>query len=104
MELIPEMERLIHLIARAFAKTHGSENPDIYADTVVAHARTLADIPAEDSTEKTTEELAAPQAAPVPELGALNTVQNEDGTAETSYAPAQTEAAAEPSSTEQPAQ
>lgn len=63
MELIPEMERLIHLIARAFAKTSGSENPDTYADTVVAHARTLADVPAEDPTEKTTEELASPPAA-----------------------------------------
>lgn len=63
MELIPEMERLIHLIARAFAKTSGSENPDVYADTVVAHARTLADVPAEDPTEKTTEELASPTPA-----------------------------------------
>jgi hypothetical protein len=60
MELIPEMERLIHLIARAFAKTSGSESPDTYADTVVAHARALADVPAEDPTEKTTEQLASP--------------------------------------------
>lgn len=78
MELIPEMERFMHLIARAIAKTHGSENPDTFADTVVAHARTLADVPAEDPTEKTTEQLASPPALePAPEVPAADQPHNE---------------------------
>lgn len=85
MELIPEMERFIHLIARAFAKTAGSENPDVYADTVVAHARTLADVPAEDPTEKTTETLSDPKGGERVELGPLKTVHYADGSSATGY-------------------
>lgn len=42
MELTKDVESLIHLIARAFAKTAGSETPEVHADVVLEHAKALA--------------------------------------------------------------
>lgn len=42
MELIKDMEAFIHLVAQAFARARGDEQPHIFADVVVGHARDIA--------------------------------------------------------------
>lgn len=42
MVLTTEAENLIHLIARAFAKTNGISGPHVFANNLLAHARTEA--------------------------------------------------------------
>lgn len=42
MELITEMEAFMHLFAQALAKAKGDEQPHIFADVVVGHARDIA--------------------------------------------------------------
>lgn len=41
MNLTADYEALVHLIARAFARTHGSEDTSAFADTVVEHAKAI---------------------------------------------------------------
>lgn len=41
MILTKELEDFLHLTARAFAKTSGSETPHVFADTVLEHAKAL---------------------------------------------------------------
>jgi hypothetical protein len=57
MELTKDFESLIHLIARAFARTAGSETPEVHADVVLEHAKAIA---AEDAQKSAPAE-AAPQ-------------------------------------------
>lgn len=68
MELIKDMEAFIHLVAQAFAKARGDEQPHIFADTVVGHARDLAakDEKTNEITEAVMKEPEAPaeQASP----------------------------------------
>jgi len=42
MELIKDMEAFMHLFAQALAKAKGDEQPHIFADVVVGHARDIA--------------------------------------------------------------
>jgi len=58
--LTEEYEKLVHLIAQAFAKTHGAEEPHIFADTVLEHAKTLSTDAAKP------EEVKAPEAPEAP--------------------------------------
>ena len=42
MVLTADVESLIHLIARALAKTSGNQAPHVFADVVLEHAKALA--------------------------------------------------------------
>jgi hypothetical protein len=42
MFLTDELEKMIHLIAQAFARTHGAEDATPFADTVLEHAKAIA--------------------------------------------------------------
>lgn len=42
MNLTQEMKDFVHLIARALAKTSGSQTPEVFADVVLEHALALA--------------------------------------------------------------
>lgn len=61
MELTKDVESLIHLIARAFAKTAGSETPEVHADVVLEHAKAIA---AEDVQKAAPAPVAEAPAAP----------------------------------------
>jgi hypothetical protein len=42
MNLTQEMKDFVHLMARALAKTSGSQTPEVFADVVLEHAVALA--------------------------------------------------------------
>ena len=42
MNLTQEMKDFVHLMARALAKTSGSQTPEVFADVVLDHAVALA--------------------------------------------------------------
>jgi hypothetical protein len=64
MEFTQDVEALVHLIARAFAKAKGDVMPHLFADVVVEHAKALAaDKPAEVAPVEPAPIPAAPEAA-----------------------------------------
>jgi hypothetical protein len=63
MLLTDELKVVIHLIAHAIARTHGSEDATPFADTVLEHAEAIAaDMPGEKAvdTAPAVESLPAP--------------------------------------------
>lgn len=92
MFLTEETEKLIHLIARAFAKTAGSLTPHVFADTMLEHAKAeaAAPVPAEQ---------VAAEAADAPLNPALTDAHPTEGH---DAAPSSTEPAAAPEAIQPP--
>lgn len=65
MEFTKDVEALIHLISRAFARTHGQvDSAETYAGTVVEHAKAIA---GEDASKQVAPDVpAAPAVAATP--------------------------------------
>lgn len=42
MVLTEELQKVVHLIAQAIARTHGAEDAAPFADTVLEHAKAIA--------------------------------------------------------------
>lgn len=63
MEFTQDVEALVHLIARAFAKAKGDVMPHLFADVVVEHAKALV---AEKAADPAPVEVAPAEPAPIP--------------------------------------